>query len=93
MRYRDGLNTALAHVNLTIEANDKIGIVGRTGAGKSTFTLALMRLLNPFEGHIEIDGVDIRKVPLTLLRTKVSLIMQDACLFTGSLRENLDPFT
>lgn len=74
-----------------MHANEKVGIVGRTGAGKSTIGLALSRIAEICRGSIEIDGINIADVPLRDLRKRVTLIPQDPILFTGSLRFNLDP--
>jgi len=76
---------------LTINQGEKVGIVGRTGAGKSSLTLSLFRLLEAIEGQIIIDGMDIKKVGLAQLRSRLTIIPQDPLLFSGSLRYNLDP--
>lgn len=69
----------------------KIGVVGRTGAGKSTFAITLSRILNPESGRILVDGVDIQTIQLSELRRTVTVIPQDPTLFKGSLRSNIDP--
>ncbi|GAV56396.1 hypothetical protein ZYGR_0BB01740 [Zygosaccharomyces rouxii] len=91
-RYRPELEPVLKKVNLNIKPREKIGVVGRTGAGKSTLSLALFRLLESSEGSIEIDGVDISKIGLYDLRSHLSIIPQDAQAFEGTVRSNLDPF-
>ncbi|KAF1397721.1 Multidrug resistance-associated protein 1, partial [Spheniscus humboldti] len=91
LRYRPNLDLALKHVNLTINGQEKIGITGRTGAGKSTLAAGLLRLVEAAEGVILIDGVDIAQLGLHDLRTKITVIPQDPVLFSGSLRMNLDP--
>ena len=91
-RYRPGLDLVLKEVSFETKESEKIGIVGRTGAGKSSLTLALFRLIEPASGSIIIDGVDISKLGLLDLRTKLTIIPQDPVLFTGKLRMNLDPF-
>uniref|UniRef100_A0A8C6PLB0 Multidrug resistance-associated protein 1 n=1 Tax=Nothobranchius furzeri TaxID=105023 RepID=A0A8C6PLB0_NOTFU len=73
-------------------AFSEVGIVGRTGAGKSSLTLGLFRIIEAAEGHIFIDGVDIGKLGLHELRSRITIIPQDPVLFSGSLRMNLDPF-
>ncbi|KAI1299646.1 Multidrug resistance-associated protein 1 [Halotydeus destructor] len=90
-RYRDGLDLILKNINLTIEAGEKVGIVGRTGAGKSSLTLALFRLIEPANGSIIIDGVDVGHIGLSSLRSALTIIPQDSVLFSGTLRLNLDP--
>ena len=92
LRYRPNLPLVLKGLNLTIPAKAKVGIVGRTGAGKSTLMVVLMRIVELDSGRVEIDGVDIRTVGLTLLRSRIAVIPQDPCLFQGSVRSNLDPF-
>ncbi|NXS61308.1 MRP6 protein, partial [Brachypteracias leptosomus] len=91
LRYRPNLELALKHVNLTIHGQEKIGITGRTGAGKSTLAVGLLRLVEAAEGAILIDGQDIAQLGLHDLRTKITVIPQDPVLFSGSLRMNLDP--
>ena len=83
---------ALHHISLTIEATEKIGIVGRTGAGKSSFIQTLFRMSTLVEGHITIDDIDINIVALDDVRRRISIIPQDPVLFTGTMRSNLDPF-
>uniref|UniRef100_T1JBI7 ABC-type glutathione-S-conjugate transporter n=1 Tax=Strigamia maritima TaxID=126957 RepID=T1JBI7_STRMM len=91
-RYRSGLDLVLNDINLLIRSKEKIGIVGRTGAGKSSLTLALFRLIEPANGVIRIDDADTFQLGLNRLRSKLTIIPQDPVLFSGSLRMNLDPF-
>jgi ATP-binding cassette, subfamily C (CFTR/MRP), member 4 len=89
--YDESLPTVLKNVSLTINPKEKIGIVGRTGAGKSTFFQALFRMAES-SGSILIDGINIKDVSLKELRSKISIIPQEPTLFTGTIRYNLDPF-
>jgi len=91
-RYRPGLDLVLKGIDMAIHAHERIGIVGRTGAGKSSVTLALFRMIEPTQGRIIIDGVDIARLGLHDLRSNITVIPQDPVLFSGSLRFNLDPF-
>ncbi|XP_072916624.1 multidrug resistance-associated protein 1 [Hemitrygon akajei] len=92
LRYRTDLDLALKDITLSINGGEKIGIVGRTGAGKSSFALGLFRIIEPAQGQIYIDGIDITKIGLHDLRLQITIIPQDPILFSGSLRMNLDPF-
>ncbi|EWM27372.1 multidrug resistance-associated protein 1 [Nannochloropsis gaditana] len=92
MRYREDTSPILQGFTAAIRPKEKIGIVGRTGAGKSSLFVGLLRLVELEGGSIEIDGVDISKVGLATLRSAVSVIPQDPVLFSGSIRSNLDPF-
>ncbi|XP_075755489.1 multidrug resistance-associated protein 1 isoform X5 [Pelodiscus sinensis] len=91
LQYRPNLEFALKNINIKINGQEKIGIAGRTGAGKSTFAMGLLRLVEAAEGEILIDGVNIAQIGLHDLRTKITLVPQDPVLFAGSLRMNLDP--
>uniref|UniRef100_A0A8C9G230 ABC-type glutathione-S-conjugate transporter n=1 Tax=Pavo cristatus TaxID=9049 RepID=A0A8C9G230_PAVCR len=92
VRYRKGLDLVLKDLNLRVHGGEKIGIVGRTGAGKSSMTLCLFRILEAVKGEIRIDGVRISEIGLHDLRSRLTIIPQDPVLFSGTLRMNLDPF-
>ncbi|XP_042357577.1 canalicular multispecific organic anion transporter 1 isoform X2 [Plectropomus leopardus] len=92
VRYRPGLDLVLHGITCDINSTEKIGIVGRTGAGKSSLTNCLFRIIEAAEGRIFIDGVDISTIGLHDLRNRLTIIPQDPVLFSGTLRMNLDPF-
>ncbi|USP75306.1 hypothetical protein yc1106_02580 [Curvularia clavata] len=92
MRYRDGLPLVLKGLSMHVRAGERIGVVGRTGAGKSSIMSTLFRLQELAGGSIVIDGVDISTIGLHDLRSKLAIIPQDPTLFKGTIRSNLDPF-
>ncbi|KAI3405288.2 hypothetical protein KGF56_001919, partial [Candida oxycetoniae] len=92
LRYRPNLPLVLKGLNIDFYPGEKVGICGRTGAGKSSIMTALYRLTELEQGKIEIDGFDISKMGLFDLRSKLSIIPQDPVLFQGTIRKNLDPF-
>ncbi|KAG0289698.1 Multidrug resistance-associated protein 1 [Linnemannia gamsii] len=92
LSYRKNTPPVLKDVSFTINPREKIGIVGRTGSGKSTLLVGLLRIVEASGGGILIDGVDISKIGLKDLRTKVGIIPQEPVLFVGTIRTNLDPF-
>ncbi|CAE6433317.1 unnamed protein product [Rhizoctonia solani] len=91
MRYRPELPLVLKDLTMSIRSGENIGVVGRTGAGKSSLFLSLLRILEPASGTILIDGVDITKIGLHDLRRAISIIPQEPQLFEGTIRENVDP--
>ncbi|KAJ5290963.1 hypothetical protein N7478_000214 [Penicillium angulare] len=92
VRYASDLPPVLNGLNISIEGSQRVGIVGRTGAGKSSLALALFRFLEASQGRILIDGIDISKVKLPHLRSRLAIIPQNPVLFSGTVRSNLDPF-
>ena len=91
LRYRPETELVLNNLNFTIEPKAKIGVVGRTGAGKSKIWLALWKIVEADFGQIFIDGIDISTISLKNLRENIAIIPQDPTLFEGTLRFNLDP--
>ncbi|XP_054838696.1 ATP-binding cassette sub-family C member 2 isoform X1 [Eublepharis macularius] len=92
VRYRPELELVLDGINCDIKTTEKVGVVGRTGAGKSSLTNCLFRILEAAGGKILIDGLDIATLGLHDLRRNLTIIPQDPILFSGTLRMNLDPF-
>lgn len=92
VRYSTELPMVLRNVSFRVEAGEKIGICGRTGSGKSSLALALFRFLEAETGRIIVDGLDLSSVALEEIRKRLTIIPQEAQLFSGSVRFNLDPF-
>jgi ATP-binding cassette subfamily C (CFTR/MRP) protein 1 len=93
MRYRENLPLVLNKISFTVLPGEKIGICGRTGSGKSSMFVALFRIVEPEQGtRVILDGVDISKLGLRDLRSKMAMIPQDPFMFAGTIRTNLDPF-
>ena len=91
LKYRPTTETVLHRLAFQVGKGEKIGVVGRTGAGKSTICLSISRIVEIFEGKIVIDGINIQEIPLNELRKRITVIPQDPTMFTGTLRFNLDP--
>lgn len=92
MRYASSADSVLKKISFLIPSKSKMGIVGRTGAGKSSIVAALFRICEPFEGELLIDSINILQLPLHQLRNAIAIVPQDPTLFRGSVRFNLDPF-
>merc|ERR1712083_184135 len=92
MKYRSELDYVLKGLTFDIRGGEKIGIIGRTGAGKSSLFVTLLRLVEIERGQITVDGMDIGAVDLQELRSRISIIPQEPVLFSGDIRFNLDPF-
>lgn len=91
LKYRPETEVILNGLSFEVKAGEKIGVVGRTGAGKSTIAISLSRIVELLSGKIMIDGHDISKLDLSYLRSRITVIPQDPTIFTGTLRFNLDP--
>ena len=91
VKYRSNTPIVLNNINLEIKGKEKIGVVGRTGSGKSTLCLCLFRLLEAYRGNIYIDGIDISNIGLQILRNNLTIIPQEPILINGSIRYNIDP--
>lgn len=92
MRYASSADSVLKKISFLIPSKSKMGIVGRTGAGKSSIVAALFRICEPYEGELLIDSINILQLPLHQLRNAIAIVPQDPTLFRGSVRFNLDPF-
>jgi len=92
LKYRPDTEIVLKDLSFKVSSGEKIGIVGRTGSGKSTIALSLFRIVEPLAGKIWIDGVDISQIGLETLRKNITIIPQEPTIFSGTLRSNLDPF-
>ncbi|TDL21715.1 P-loop containing nucleoside triphosphate hydrolase protein, partial [Rickenella mellea] len=92
VKYAPDLPAVLHGVSFTLMGRERVGLLGRTGSGKSTLAMSLLRFADPASGKIIIDGIDITTIGVHDLRSRVTFIPQDATLFSGTLRENLDPF-
>lgn len=90
-RYRPDLGLVIRDFSLEVKSSEKVGLVGRTGAGKSSLILSIFRLIEPASGQIVIDDIDIALVSLKHLRSRITIIPQEPILFTGTIRQNVDP--
>ncbi|KZP20599.1 multidrug resistance-associated ABC transporter, partial [Athelia psychrophila] len=92
IKYAPELPAVLHNVSFELKAKERIGLLGRTGSGKSTLAMSILRFIDPASGRILIDGIDISTIGVHDLRSRLTFIPQDATLFSGTLRDNLDPF-
>ncbi|TFK47824.1 P-loop containing nucleoside triphosphate hydrolase protein [Heliocybe sulcata] len=92
IKYAPELPPVLRGVSLQLVARERVGLLGRTGSGKSTLAMSILRFVDPASGRILIDGIDISTIGVHDLRSRITYIPQDATLFSGTLRDNLDPF-
>ena len=92
LRYQEFGVDVLKNITINIKQKEKIGIVGRTGSGKSTLLISLLRIVEAAAGQIIIDGIDVARIGLEDLRTKIAIIPQEPILFVGTIRENIDLF-
>jgi len=92
IRYRAGLDLVLRNLSLVVPGGSRVGVIGRTGCGKSTLLSTIMRLIEPESGRITLDGQDILNMGLHDLRSAIAIVPQDATIFTGTFRFNMDPF-
>lgn len=92
LKYNPYGGTILRNVSFHIKAGERVGVIGRSGSGKSTLLSAILRLVELSEGSIHIDGINIRHVPLHLLRSHIAIIPQEPILLTGTIKENIDPY-
>ncbi|KAF8060200.1 multidrug resistance-associated ABC transporter [Lyophyllum atratum] len=92
IKYAPDLPAVLQDVSFTLKARERVGLLGRTGSGKSTLAMSMLRFVDPTSGRILIDGIDISTIGIHDLRSRLTFIPQDATLFSGTIRDNLDPF-
>ncbi|KAF8581299.1 multidrug resistance-associated ABC transporter [Ramaria rubella] len=92
VKYAPDLPSVLQDISFSLKARERVGLLGRTGCGKSTLAMSLLRFVEPSKGKIIIDGIDITSIGTQDLRSRVTFIPQDATLFAGTIRDNLDPF-
>jgi len=90
--YGEDLPPVLHGVSFKLKGRERVGLLGRTGSGKSTLAMSLLRFIDPMSGRIKIDGIDITNIGLYDLRSRITFVAQDAVLFSGTIRDNIDPF-